>query len=68
LQRLQDYTDEQVDRAVHAKFKGALVAYRDASINRPGLGRDLRRCGGSVAYVDGQRGVAGIEPVEADRT
>ena len=32
LQRFLDYADEQVDRAVHAKRKGALAAYRDATL------------------------------------
>src|SRR5215469_15206735 len=30
-------------------------------------GRDTRRCGGPVAYADCRRGVAVVEPVEADR-
>jgi hypothetical protein len=32
LQRFLDYADEQVDRAVRAKRKGALAAYRDATL------------------------------------
>src|SRR5664279_4008095 len=32
LQRFLDYADEQVDRAVAAKRKGALAAYRDATV------------------------------------
>ena len=32
LQRFLDYADEQVDRAVAAKRKGALAAYRDATL------------------------------------
>jgi integrase/recombinase XerC len=32
LQRFLDYADDQVDRAVRAKRKGALAAYRDATL------------------------------------
>jgi len=32
LQAFLDYADEQVDRAVAAKRKGALAAYRDATL------------------------------------
>ena len=32
LQRFLDYADEQVERAVRAKRKGALAAYRDATL------------------------------------
>ena len=32
LQRFLDYADDQVDRAVAAKRKGALAAYRDATL------------------------------------
>lgn len=32
LQRFLDYADDQVERAVHAKRKGALAAYRDATV------------------------------------
>jgi hypothetical protein len=32
LQRYLDYADEQVDSAVRAKRKGALAAYRDATL------------------------------------
>jgi len=32
LQRFIDYADDQVDRAVRAKRKGALAAYRDATL------------------------------------
>ena len=34
LQRFLDYADEQVDRAVAARRKGALAAYRDATCSR----------------------------------
>ena len=32
LQRFLDYADDQVERAVRAKRKGALAAYRDATL------------------------------------
>lgn len=32
LQRFLDYADDQVDRAARAKRKGALAAYRDATL------------------------------------
>ena len=32
MQRFLDYADEQVDRAVRARRKGALAAYRDATV------------------------------------
>jgi integrase/recombinase XerC len=32
LQRFLDYADDQVERAVEAKRKGALAAYRDATV------------------------------------
>jgi hypothetical protein len=32
MQRFLDYADDQVERAVRAKRKGALAAYRDATI------------------------------------
>ncbi len=43
LQRFLDYADEQVDRAVHAKRKGALAAYRDATLFKVMYGWGLRR-------------------------
>ena len=32
LQAFLDYADEQVDRAVAARWKGALAAHRDATL------------------------------------
>jgi site-specific recombinase XerD len=43
LQRFLDYADERVDRAVHAKRKGALAAYRDASLFKVVYAWGLRR-------------------------
>ena len=43
LQRFLDYADEQVDRAVRARRKGALAAYRDATIFKVIYGWGLRR-------------------------
>jgi site-specific recombinase XerD len=43
MQRLLDYADEQVDRAVKAKRKGALAAYRDATLFKVMYGWGLRR-------------------------
>jgi integrase/recombinase XerC len=43
LQRFLDYADEQVDRAVTAKRKGALAAYRDATLFKVIYGWGLRR-------------------------
>ncbi|MFJ6943265.1 tyrosine-type recombinase/integrase [Streptomyces wuyuanensis] len=43
LQRFLDYADDQVDRAVRAKRKGALVAYRDATLFKVIYGWGLRR-------------------------
>jgi site-specific recombinase XerD len=43
LQRFLDYADEQVERAVKAKRKGALVAYRDATLLKVMYGWGLRR-------------------------
>ena len=43
LQRFLDYADDQVDRAVHAKRKGALAAYRDATLFKVIYGWGLRR-------------------------
>jgi len=43
LQRFLDYADEQVDRAVKAKRKGALAAYRDATMFKVIYGWGLRR-------------------------
>ena len=43
LQRLLDYADDQVDRAVAAKRKGALAAYRDATLFKVIYAWGLRR-------------------------
>ena len=43
LQRFLDYADDQVDRAVRAKRKGALAAYRDATLFKVVYGWGLRR-------------------------
>jgi integrase/recombinase XerC len=43
LQQFLDYADDQVDRAVRAKRKGALAAYRDATMFKVIYGWGLRR-------------------------
>src|SRR5262249_61514245 len=43
LQRFLDYADDQVDRAAGAKRKGALAAYRDATLFKVIYGWGLRR-------------------------
>jgi len=43
LQRFLDYADDQVERAVSAKRKGALAAYRDATLFKVIYGWGLRR-------------------------
>jgi integrase/recombinase XerC len=43
LQRFLDYADEQVDRAVKSKRKGALAAYLDATLFKTVYGWGLRR-------------------------
>ncbi len=43
LQLFLDYADEQVERAVRAKRKGALAAYRDATLFKVVYGWGLRR-------------------------
>src|SRR6266498_3690676 len=43
LQRFLDYAGEQVERAVKAKRKGALAAYRDATVFKVIYGWGLRR-------------------------
>ncbi|HUY44646.1 MAG TPA: tyrosine-type recombinase/integrase [Streptosporangiaceae bacterium] len=43
LQRFLDYADDQVDRAVASKRKGALAAYRDATMFKVIYGWGLRR-------------------------
>lgn len=43
LQRFLDYADDQVDRAARTKRKGALAAYRDATLFKVIYGWGLRR-------------------------
>ena len=43
MQRFLDYADEQVDRAVRARRKGALAGYRDATLFKVMYGWGLRR-------------------------
>ena len=43
LQRFLDYADDQVERAVQARRKGALAAYRDATLFKVIYGWGLRR-------------------------
>jgi DNA-binding Xre family transcriptional regulator len=43
LQRFLDYADDQVERAARSKRKGALAAYRDATIFKVIYGWGLRR-------------------------
>jgi integrase/recombinase XerC len=43
LQRFLDYADDQVDRAVRARRKGALAAYRDATVFKVIYAWGLRR-------------------------
>jgi len=43
LQRFFDYADEQVERAVRSRHKGALAAYRDATLFKVIYGWGLRR-------------------------
>jgi integrase/recombinase XerC len=43
LQRFLDYADDQVERAIRAKRKGALAAYRDATVFKVIYGWGLRR-------------------------
>ena len=66
LQRFLDYADDQVDRAVHAKRKGALAAYRDATMFKviygwgPAQDRDIEAgCRG----LGPERVGAGVRPV-----
>ena len=43
MQRFLDYADDQVERAVRAKRKGVLAAYRDATLFKVVYGWGLRR-------------------------
>jgi hypothetical protein len=56
LQAFLDYADEQVDRAVAAKRKGALAAYRDATL----VQGHLRV--GAAAHRDVEAGRGGLGP------
>jgi site-specific recombinase XerD len=62
LQRFIDYADDQVDRAVAAKRKGALAAYRDATLFKVMYGWGLRRTEASkLDLVDWGRNPAAPE-------
>ncbi len=65
LQRFLDYADEQVERAARAKRKGALAAYRDATLFKVIYGWGLRRT--ETAKLDladwGPPGSGGVRPV-----
>ena len=50
VQRFLDYADDQVDRAARAKRKGALAAYRDATLFKVIYGWGLRRT--ETAWLD----------------
>ncbi|MBB5152540.1 tyrosine-type recombinase/integrase [Saccharopolyspora phatthalungensis] len=62
LQRFLDYADDQVDRAVRARRKGALVAYRDATLFKVIYAWGLRRTEASkLDVVDWGRNPAAPE-------
>jgi site-specific recombinase XerD len=62
LQRFLDYADDQVERAVRAKRKGALAAYRDATLFKVMYGWGLRRTEASkLDLVDWGRNPAAPE-------
>src|SRR5574337_1070841 len=62
LQRFLDYADEQVERAVSAKRKGALAAYRDATLFKVVYAWGLRRTETSkLDVVDWGRNPAAAE-------
>jgi len=66
LQRFLDYADEQVERAVRAKRKGALAAYRDATLFKVIYGWGLRRTETSkldLADFGRKPGGCGVRPV-----
>ena len=66
LQRFLDYADDQVERAVRAKRKGALAAYRDATLFKVVYAWGLRRTETSkldVVDLGTQPGGAGVRPV-----
>ena len=66
LQLFLDYADDQVDRAVRARRKGALAAYRDATLFKVIYAWGLRRTETSRLDVGGlgpQPGGAGVRPV-----
>src|SRR6478752_7793159 len=61
LQRFLDYADEQVERAARSKRKGALAAYRDATLFKVIYGWGLRRSSagtGCCMFVMARRCVA----------
>lgn len=62
MQRFLDYADEQVERAVRAGRKGALAAYRDATLFKVMYGWGLRRTETSkIDIVDWGRNAAAPE-------
>jgi Site-specific recombinase XerD len=62
LQRFLDFADDQVERAVRAKRKGALAAYRDATLFKVIYGWGLRRTEASkLDLVDWGRNPAAPE-------
>lgn len=62
LQRFLDYADDQVDRALRSKRKGALAAYRDATLFKVVYGWGLRRTETSkLDLVDWGRNPAAAE-------
>jgi site-specific recombinase XerD len=66
LQRFLDYADEQVEKAVAATRKGALAAYRDATLFKVLYGWGLRRTEASKLGRCGLRpepGGVGVRPV-----
>jgi hypothetical protein len=54
LQQFLDYADDQVERAVRAKHKGVLAAYRDTTLFKViyawGLFSGFRRCAGGLSF------------------
>jgi integrase len=61
IQRFLDYADEQVDRAVRAKRKGALAAYRDATLFKVLYGWGRRTEASKLDVVDFGRNPAAPE-------
>ena len=56
IQRFLDYADDQVDRAVQGKRKGALAAYRDATLFKVMYGW------GPAPHGDVEAGPGGLGP------